>query len=156
MISFTICLSITTCVIRYLRRDHTLDVTEIFRNLEREKNKRLVKVGYVVVLLCFSLFWYFVIITFCYKIEDIDIFKTVNTLSPCFFPQVALVGNGGSSIVEKHQTCSSSWSLLGMKFIWFYTPIPFTCIHPLRLLFLNLMQPLAKYIIFYFTLLIKV
>uniref|UniRef100_A0A7N0SYY1 Cornichon family protein n=2 Tax=Kalanchoe fedtschenkoi TaxID=63787 RepID=A0A7N0SYY1_KALFE len=41
----------------YSRREHLLDVTEIFNTLNLEKKKRLFKLGYVIMLLCLSLFW---------------------------------------------------------------------------------------------------
>ncbi|KAK4422766.1 protein cornichon4 [Sesamum alatum] len=41
----------------YLRRQHFVDVTEIFNLLNREKKQRLFKLGYVVLLLFISLFW---------------------------------------------------------------------------------------------------
>lgn len=41
----------------YTRREHLIDVTEIFNLLEWEKKKRLFKLGYIVFLLFLSLFW---------------------------------------------------------------------------------------------------
>ncbi|KAL8141685.1 hypothetical protein V2J09_014717 [Rumex salicifolius] len=41
----------------YSKRQHLIDVTEIFNLLNREKKKRLIKLGYLVALLFFSLFW---------------------------------------------------------------------------------------------------
>ncbi|CAM8880568.1 unnamed protein product [Rhodiola kirilowii] len=41
----------------YTRREHLLDVTEIFNTLNQEKKKRLFKLGYMIMLLCLSLFW---------------------------------------------------------------------------------------------------
>ncbi|CAM8878057.1 unnamed protein product [Rhodiola kirilowii] len=43
--------------ILYFKREHLLDVTEIFNTLNQEKKKRHYKLGYIVVLLCLSLFW---------------------------------------------------------------------------------------------------
>lgn len=43
---------------RYNRREYLLDVTEIFNTLNQEKKKRLFKLGYIIILLCLSLFWY--------------------------------------------------------------------------------------------------
>ncbi|XAR70400.1 hypothetical protein NMG60_11027244 [Bertholletia excelsa] len=41
----------------YTRRQHLVDVTEIFNLLNWEKKQRLFKLGYLVILLCISLFW---------------------------------------------------------------------------------------------------
>lgn len=41
----------------YQRKQHLVDVTEIFNLLHWEKKQRLFKLGYLVVLLFFSLFW---------------------------------------------------------------------------------------------------
>uniref|UniRef100_A0A5B6ZWG5 Uncharacterized protein n=1 Tax=Davidia involucrata TaxID=16924 RepID=A0A5B6ZWG5_DAVIN len=41
----------------YMRRQHLLDVTEIFNLLNWEKKQRLFKLGYLIFLLCISLFW---------------------------------------------------------------------------------------------------
>ncbi|KAK1384856.1 Cornichon [Heracleum sosnowskyi] len=41
----------------YMRRQHLIDVTEIFNQLDWEKKKRLFKLGYLVCLLFLSLFW---------------------------------------------------------------------------------------------------
>ncbi|MBA0881362.1 hypothetical protein Goshw_028295 [Gossypium schwendimanii] len=46
-------------VISYTRKQHLVDVTEIFNLLHWEKKKRLFKLAYVVVLLFFAVFWYF-------------------------------------------------------------------------------------------------
>ncbi|KAA8521931.1 hypothetical protein F0562_012755 [Nyssa sinensis] len=42
----------------YIRKQHLLDVTEIFNLLNWEKKQRLFKLGYLIFLLCISLFWY--------------------------------------------------------------------------------------------------
>ncbi|KAK3041029.1 hypothetical protein RJ639_026826 [Escallonia herrerae] len=41
----------------YMRRQHLLDVTEIFNQLNWEKKQRLFKLGYLIFLLFISLFW---------------------------------------------------------------------------------------------------
>ncbi|OIT02430.1 PREDICTED: protein cornichon homolog 4-like [Nicotiana attenuata] len=41
----------------YTRRQHLVDVTEIFNQLDWEKKQRLFKLGYIVLLLFISLFW---------------------------------------------------------------------------------------------------
>lgn len=41
----------------YTGRRHLVDVTEIFNQLPREKKQRIFKLGYLVVLLCLSIFW---------------------------------------------------------------------------------------------------
>ncbi|KAK8520871.1 hypothetical protein V6N12_004797 [Hibiscus sabdariffa] len=41
----------------YTQKKHLADVTEIFNTLPWEKKQRLFKLGYVVVLLFFSIFW---------------------------------------------------------------------------------------------------
>ncbi|XP_073156045.1 protein cornichon homolog 4 [Henckelia pumila] len=41
----------------YLRRQHLVDVTEIFNLLSWEKKQRLFKLGYVILLLFMCLFW---------------------------------------------------------------------------------------------------
>nr|XP_027079686.1 protein cornichon homolog 4-like isoform X3 [Coffea arabica] len=41
----------------YNRREHLIDVTEIFNMLNREKKKRLFKLGYLMLFLFMSLFW---------------------------------------------------------------------------------------------------
>ncbi|KAL3645355.1 hypothetical protein CASFOL_010535 [Castilleja foliolosa] len=41
----------------YLRRQHLVDVTEIFNLLNWEKKQRLFKLGYIILLLFTSLFW---------------------------------------------------------------------------------------------------
>ncbi|KAL3820195.1 hypothetical protein ACJIZ3_006100 [Penstemon smallii] len=41
----------------YIRRQHLVDVTEIFNLLNWEKNQRLFKLGYVVLLIFMCLFW---------------------------------------------------------------------------------------------------
>ncbi|KAL2543878.1 Protein cornichon-like protein 4 [Forsythia ovata] len=41
----------------YMRRQHLVDVTEIFNLLNWEKKQRLFKLGYVIFLLFMSLFW---------------------------------------------------------------------------------------------------
>ncbi|KAB2070876.1 hypothetical protein F383_23724 [Gossypium arboreum] len=41
----------------YTRKQHLVDVTEIFNLLHWEKKKRLFKLAYVVVLLFFAVFW---------------------------------------------------------------------------------------------------
>ncbi|GKU95443.1 hypothetical protein SLEP1_g8805 [Rubroshorea leprosula] len=41
----------------YQGNQHLIDVTEIFNLLNREKKQRLFKLGYLIVLLFFSLFW---------------------------------------------------------------------------------------------------
>ncbi|XP_004242012.1 protein cornichon homolog 4 [Solanum lycopersicum] len=41
----------------YTRRQHLVDVTEIFNLLNWEKKQRLFKLGYIVLLLFISLFW---------------------------------------------------------------------------------------------------
>ncbi|KAG8382358.1 hypothetical protein BUALT_Bualt05G0069000 [Buddleja alternifolia] len=41
----------------YLRRQHLIDVTEIFNMLNREKKLRLFKLGYIVLLIFMCLFW---------------------------------------------------------------------------------------------------
>lgn len=44
--------------IRYQRRQHLIDVTEIFNLLNWEKKQRLFKLGYLIFLLFLSIFWY--------------------------------------------------------------------------------------------------
>ncbi|XP_055832560.1 protein cornichon homolog 4-like [Solanum dulcamara] len=41
----------------YMRRQHLIDVTEIFNLLNWEKKQRLFKLGYILLLLFISLFW---------------------------------------------------------------------------------------------------
>ncbi|KAL2543522.1 Protein cornichon-like protein 4 [Forsythia ovata] len=41
----------------YMQRQHLIDVTEIFNLLSREKKQRIIKLGYIVLLLFISLFW---------------------------------------------------------------------------------------------------
>lgn len=41
----------------YTRRQHLVDVTEIFNQLNWEKKQRLFKLGYIILLLFISLFW---------------------------------------------------------------------------------------------------
>lgn len=41
----------------YMRRQHLVDVTEIFNLLNWEKKQRLFKLGYIILLLFISLFW---------------------------------------------------------------------------------------------------
>ncbi|XP_077245726.1 putative protein cornichon homolog 2 isoform X2 [Tasmannia lanceolata] len=41
----------------YTRRQHLVDVTEIFNMLDWEKKQRFVKLIYTVILLFFSIFW---------------------------------------------------------------------------------------------------
>ncbi|KAK9103569.1 hypothetical protein Sjap_020823 [Stephania japonica] len=41
----------------YMRRQHLVDVTEIFNLLNWEKKQRLIKLVYIVVLLFFCIFW---------------------------------------------------------------------------------------------------
>ncbi|EOX96202.1 Cornichon family protein [Theobroma cacao] len=41
----------------YVRREHLVDVTEIFNQLNWEKKQRLIKLGYLVTLLVVSLVW---------------------------------------------------------------------------------------------------
>ncbi|KAG5601285.1 hypothetical protein AABB24_010926 [Solanum stoloniferum] len=41
----------------YTRRQHLVDVTEIFNLLNWEKKQRLFKLGYIILLLFISLFW---------------------------------------------------------------------------------------------------
>ena len=45
-------------IIRYFRRQYLVDVTEIFRQINREKKIRYFKIGYLIILFVFSLFWY--------------------------------------------------------------------------------------------------
>ena len=45
------------CLIRYQRRQHLVDVTEIFNLLNWEKKERLFKLGYIILLLFMCLFW---------------------------------------------------------------------------------------------------
>jgi len=42
---------------QYQRRQHLVDVTEIFNQLGREKKRRLFKIVSLIVLLFLSLFW---------------------------------------------------------------------------------------------------
>jgi hypothetical protein len=42
---------------RYQRRQHLVDVTEIFNHLGREKKRRLFKIVGLIILLFLSLFW---------------------------------------------------------------------------------------------------
>ncbi|CAN1188852.1 Protein cornichon homolog 4 [Linum perenne] len=44
---------------RYLERKHLVDVTEIYNHnqLHSEKNRRLLKTGYILVMLVLSMFW---------------------------------------------------------------------------------------------------
>nr|KAJ0199059.1 hypothetical protein LSAT_V11C600332500 [Lactuca sativa] len=44
-------------VCRYARRQHLVDVTEIFNQLNGEKKQRLFKLGHLVFLLFITLFW---------------------------------------------------------------------------------------------------
>ncbi|CAI9775719.1 unnamed protein product [Fraxinus pennsylvanica] len=41
----------------YMQRQHLVDVTEIFNLLSWEKKQRIIKLGYIVLLLFISLFW---------------------------------------------------------------------------------------------------
>ncbi|KAI4356809.1 hypothetical protein L6164_000797 [Bauhinia variegata] len=41
----------------YITRQHLVDVTEIFNQVKWEKKQRFFKVGYLVMLFLFSLFW---------------------------------------------------------------------------------------------------
>ncbi|XP_010263191.1 PREDICTED: protein cornichon homolog 4-like [Nelumbo nucifera] len=41
----------------YMRRQHLVDVTEIFNMLNWEKKQRLVKLVYLIVLVFFTIFW---------------------------------------------------------------------------------------------------
>ncbi|KAI3501167.1 hypothetical protein L2E82_40760 [Cichorium intybus] len=41
----------------YARREHLVDVTEIFNQLNWEKKQRLFKLGYLILLLFITLFW---------------------------------------------------------------------------------------------------
>ncbi|XP_052479661.1 probable protein cornichon homolog 2 [Gossypium raimondii] len=43
--------------ILYRRRKHLVDVTEIFNQLEWEKKQRLIKLGYLIILLIVFIFW---------------------------------------------------------------------------------------------------
>lgn len=45
-------------VTRYMRRQHLVDVTEIFNRLNREKKQRLFKLFYLLFLLIVSIVWY--------------------------------------------------------------------------------------------------
>ncbi|RVW41028.1 Protein cornichon-like 4 [Vitis vinifera] len=45
-------------VLWYMRRQHLLDVTEIFNQLNREKQLRIFKLVHLIVLLTTSIFWY--------------------------------------------------------------------------------------------------
>ncbi|GJY52720.1 cornichon homolog 4-like protein [Tanacetum coccineum] len=44
-------------VIMYGRREHLVDVTEIFNQLNWEKKQRLIKLGYIIILIFITLFW---------------------------------------------------------------------------------------------------
>lgn len=50
--------------IRYMRRHHLVDVTEIFNQLNWEKKQRLFKLGYLIFILFISLFWYITKLSF--------------------------------------------------------------------------------------------
>ncbi|OIT07852.1 protein cornichon -like 4, partial [Nicotiana attenuata] len=55
---FLICLPYLYYNIKvYADRSHLVDVTEIFNQLPWEKKIRLYKLGYLVILLAFSIFW---------------------------------------------------------------------------------------------------
>ncbi|GJR38297.1 cornichon homolog 4-like protein [Tanacetum coccineum] len=41
----------------YGRREHLVDVTEIFNQLNWEKKQRLIKLGYIIILIFITLFW---------------------------------------------------------------------------------------------------
>ncbi|KAK8326017.1 hypothetical protein V6Z11_A11G089400 [Gossypium hirsutum] len=43
--------------ILYRRRKHLVDVTEIFNQLKWEKKQRLIKLGYLIILLIVFIFW---------------------------------------------------------------------------------------------------
>ncbi|KZV41599.1 protein cornichon4 [Dorcoceras hygrometricum] len=56
---FLLCLPYLYYNIRvYSQGRHLVDVTEIFNQLPGEKNIRLYKLGYLVILLALSIFWY--------------------------------------------------------------------------------------------------
>ncbi|CAI0388152.1 unnamed protein product [Linum tenue] len=40
----------------YLKRKHLIDVTEVFRSLDREKKQRVIKLGIYLVFLCITIF----------------------------------------------------------------------------------------------------
>ncbi|XP_021657339.2 protein cornichon homolog 1 isoform X2 [Hevea brasiliensis] len=42
----------------YLQRRHLVDVTEIYNQLNREKQRRLFKLGFLVILLVLCIFWF--------------------------------------------------------------------------------------------------
>eukprot|EP00262_Sarcandra_glabra_P020726 TRINITY_DN8407_c0_g1_i1.p1 TRINITY_DN8407_c0_g1~~TRINITY_DN8407_c0_g1_i1.p1 ORF type:complete len:137 (-),score=15.52 TRINITY_DN8407_c0_g1_i1:417-827(-) len=42
---------------QYTRRQHLVDVTEIFNLLNREKKHRILKLAYLIILLFLSIFW---------------------------------------------------------------------------------------------------
>ncbi|KAJ8900196.1 hypothetical protein K2173_024836 [Erythroxylum novogranatense] len=41
----------------YTRRQHLVDVTEFYNQVNREKQQRLFKLGYLIILLVISIFW---------------------------------------------------------------------------------------------------
>ena len=57
----------------YTRKQHLVDVTEIFNLLHWEKKQRLFKLAYLVVLLFFSIFW-----MIWSALEDIDMINGEN------------------------------------------------------------------------------
>ncbi|KAJ8748925.1 hypothetical protein K2173_013361 [Erythroxylum novogranatense] len=55
------CLLCVPCVYHnlrlYIQRQHLIDVTEIYNQMNREKQRRFFKLGYLVILLVMSIFW---------------------------------------------------------------------------------------------------
>jgi hypothetical protein len=45
-------------LIRYIQRQHLVDVTEIYNQLRWEKKRRFFKIAYLLILFFLSLFWY--------------------------------------------------------------------------------------------------
>lgn len=43
--------------VSYSRKQHLIDVTEIFNLLDREKKKRLFKLAYIILTLFLTIFW---------------------------------------------------------------------------------------------------
>ncbi|KAK4803124.1 hypothetical protein SAY86_001327 [Trapa natans] len=56
---FFVSLPYLCCNIRsYRRRGYLVDITEIYKDLPKEKARRLIKLYYLIFLMIFSIFWY--------------------------------------------------------------------------------------------------
>lgn len=111
-------------MISYADRSHLVDVTEIFNQLPWEKKIRLYKLGYLVILLAFSIFWYGISDKLLILISETTCKQSyVVSFGSCAILFVILGWFGALWTNEVWRICCFRWGYVPPPHIWLWNYI---------------------------------